>query len=383
MESASVSSEHALILLVFSGIHFLYFHLIKAFVPYIASDRKRLSWILTVKSCLILSLTGSYLAYDTIQTTFSRPLPFGSYCDVSHSWSTKVLWRDRMSARGLYSSHVVAIGPAMSDRSTQHPGSTWIVLNSYPHRPQYAWLVDPASTNGYATATLEVQDQIKELHSTNRTPALSESAMGWVMDCKATEEEAQSRWFFDLRSTPADSWAGQMLTVYFGSYLLMDLVCGWLYYREKVKLLTGWFHHTLYVGLCYKALHLHHAHLLACHMVMEFPTLFLGLGQIYKPFRSDILFAVTFFLSRILMDCLLSHEVIVNRPDVPLSLKSFIVFKSALHIKFLVDLIRQQIRLWGKRMQQSHVPTANFVHMDAFIKTETDKAVRVEEICCL
>ncbi|KAF9963908.1 hypothetical protein BGZ70_007108 [Mortierella alpina] len=380
MESASVTSEHSLILLVFSGAHFLFFHLIKAFVPYIASDRKRLSWVLTVKACLVLSLTGSYLAYDTIQTIFSSPTPFGSDCGVSQSWPAEVVSRDNMSVRGQYRSHVVAMGPVMSDQSSNYQGPALLALDASVYHPHYAMdpgFAGPGSTNkGDIIARLRVQRQIEELHSTHRT--LAHSARGWVTDGKATEA-AQSRWFFDLRSTPADSWAGQMLTVYFVSYLLMDLVCGWLYYREKVNLLTGWFHHTLYLGLCYKALHLRYAHLLACHMVMEW------LGQIYKPFRSDLLFAVTFFLSRILMDCLLSHEVIANRPDVPLSLKSFIVFKSALHIKFLVDLVRQQIRLWSKRTQQSRAPTANSVHMDAFVKAETefDKGAPVEGICCL
>ncbi|KAF9286795.1 hypothetical protein BGZ68_002547 [Mortierella alpina] len=373
MESLPISSGHLLVLLVFSGLHFVYFHLIKAFVPYIASDRKRLSWVLTVKAGLVLSLTGSYLTYYTIPTIFSKSVPSGSHCDVSPARRPMVISQDNITARARYDSHVVALGSALGESFTDLSGPAVMVLDPiiYHYRHPLASGSAISDFSHSDTIASRAQSRIDEPHFTNKTLLQSESVRGKgkADHCKATEA-VPSRWFFDLRFTPADSWVGQMLTVYFISYLLMDLLCGYLYYREKVNILTGWFHHTVYICLCYKALRLRYAHILACHMVMEFPTFFMGLGQIHKPFRNDLLFAVTFFLFRIVLDCLLSHEVIANRPDVPFSLKSFVLFKSALHVKFLVDLIRQQIRLWSTRLQRDHSSAATVVHINTLTKAE-------------
>ncbi|KAG0210741.1 hypothetical protein BGX28_009016 [Mortierella sp. GBA30] len=186
----------------------------------------------------------------------------------------------------------------------------------------------------------------------------------------------RSRWFFDLRFTPTDSWAGQLMTIYFASYLLMDLVCGWYHYREKMNLLTGWIHHSMYLWVCYYATRLGHAHLLACHTVMEVPTFFMGLGQVYKPFRNDFLFTTTFLLFRILYDCAITHEIVVNRPESFISIKIISLLKVALHFKFFSDLVKQQIRLRSNR-KDSYIKATSLITEE--VRSTTMRDISSEE----
>ncbi|KAJ7757214.1 hypothetical protein DFH07DRAFT_868139 [Mycena maculata] len=86
---------------------------------------------------------------------------------------------------------------------------------------------------------------------------------------------------------------------FFQAYLVADLITGALAYRDQVGLLTGWVHHVLYIFVCEVSLNRGWAGLFCLAACMELPTLFLALGSLRPSWRSNTLFALAFFTTRI------------------------------------------------------------------------------------
>jgi hypothetical protein len=98
---------------------------------------------------------------------------------------------------------------------------------------------------------------------------------------------------------------------------------GAAYYRAEVALLTGWIHHTIYVLIVEVAIKRSWAHIfclcaamevndlcldlvaILTHLAIQLPTFILALGSIYPNFRSNTLFALAFFTTRIVFHILL------------------------------------------------------------------------------
>ena len=100
---------------------------------------------------------------------------------------------------------------------------------------------------------------------------------------------------------------------------------GAVYYRSQVGLLTGWVHHTAYIMIVELAIRRSWTHIFCLCAAMEVsffflwgqnpkktctkankvPTFFLGFMTLHSDFRSNTLFAVAFFLTRILFHVIL------------------------------------------------------------------------------
>ncbi|KAG7095011.1 hypothetical protein E1B28_005806 [Marasmius oreades] len=92
---------------------------------------------------------------------------------------------------------------------------------------------------------------------------------------------------------------------FFQSYLLADLTAGIFYYRGRINLLTGWMHHIAYVGIVEFAIRQRRPHIFCLAAFMELPTFILGVFILAPKTRSNVLFAVVFFLTRILFNIVL------------------------------------------------------------------------------
>ncbi|KAI3607445.1 hypothetical protein WG66_004695 [Moniliophthora roreri] len=92
---------------------------------------------------------------------------------------------------------------------------------------------------------------------------------------------------------------------FFQAYLLADLAAGVLHYRDQVNLLTGWVHHIVYVGIVEYAVRMGWGNVFCLCAFMELPTFILGLSILAPRTRSNILFAATFFLTRIVFHIVL------------------------------------------------------------------------------
>ncbi|KAF9178378.1 hypothetical protein BGZ51_007700 [Haplosporangium sp. Z 767] len=307
------SAGHWYMLLACCSFHLTYFYLVKFFVPYIAMDRRRLSWVLTFTTALIVSVVAPYVTIDSIGTIFSDPsIPLHSVHSLS---SHSPLLSDSSESLGFLRRYGI-VSPLTPESAKNIRQESMV-----PYVVQDQDLTEPDSNTDF------------DAKSDMTSPGSTSSSPG------------RSRWFFDMRYAPSDSLGGQGLVVFFAAYLLTDLLIGLLHYREKISFFAGWFHHTMYIMFCYHTIQMGQSHTFASFFIMEVPTAIMGLGQLHKPLRNDMLFSASFVCFRIVYDFALTHELVINRSDIPITLKGVMLFKSLMHFKFLIDLIKQQIRL--------------------------------------
>ncbi|PRP79950.1 hypothetical protein PROFUN_05926 [Planoprotostelium fungivorum] len=97
----------------------------------------------------------------------------------------------------------------------------------------------------------------------------------------------------------------QYLLRFFQAFLISDLIIGFLSYREEVDMISGWAHHVVYLGIVEIAIHNRLTEIFCLCFIMELPTFVLGMGKIAPTMRSNHLFAITFFLTRIFFHAVL------------------------------------------------------------------------------
>lgn len=97
----------------------------------------------------------------------------------------------------------------------------------------------------------------------------------------------------------ADSNFHTGFVCFFISYLILDLVLGCMYYRQRITLMTGWVHHVFYIVTLTWFLRLRISSLFTIASILELPTLILAAGSMVHEWRSDLLFGSTFFILRL------------------------------------------------------------------------------------
>jgi hypothetical protein len=93
---------------------------------------------------------------------------------------------------------------------------------------------------------------------------------------------------------------GRTGCLYMLSFLFADFGLGLIDYREQMRIDTGYIHHTAYVFILCYALSRGFTQYFVVLAIAEVPTFLLAVGSIFPSLRQDLLFGVTFFLSRIL-----------------------------------------------------------------------------------
>ncbi|KAG0072851.1 hypothetical protein BGZ89_002438 [Linnemannia elongata] len=112
---------------------------------------------------------------------------------------------------------------------------------------------------------------------------------------------------------PRESGLATGYCAYFVSYLICDLVLGCVYYRDFVDPLSGWAHHLFYLGVMSRATAQGNiSTLFAMGTPIEVSTIFLATGHIFPTLRSDVVFATSFFLARIVYPIALLPELVLN-----------------------------------------------------------------------
>ncbi|KAF8145036.1 hypothetical protein K438DRAFT_1735644 [Mycena galopus ATCC 62051] len=86
---------------------------------------------------------------------------------------------------------------------------------------------------------------------------------------------------------------------FFQAYLTADMLVGGLCYRSQIGFLTGWVHHVHHVLITETTIRSGWAHLFCLAAVMELPTFILGASTLLPALRSNVVFALTFFATRI------------------------------------------------------------------------------------
>lgn len=109
-----------------------------------------------------------------------------------------------------------------------------------------------------------------------------------------------------------ENFVDELLTIYFISYLIVDIVLGTIYYRKYLNNLSGYPHHIVYIIVCFMSLHQKSYKLFMLYMICELPTFILALGSYDERYRQNKLFGITFFLTRIVHFIYISSHVFNN-----------------------------------------------------------------------
>ncbi|KAI1314451.1 hypothetical protein EDD11_002153 [Mortierella claussenii] len=367
IESTALRSEHLHMFLASCAIHITYFYLIKSLVPSIGKDRRRLSWVLTLTTAIIVSIAGPMNTFHTLRTIFSDPVPYTMY--ASSPASINNFNNNAVVASKLFRYDITFPSDFDSSASAQQgnrKGQDSIIVTLDPSliiqkQPSEDQSHLESSTRSEKTldqkkqVTIKIDTQADDVRARIKfyeaidAPYLSSSSSrtNWrtISPSSFWHSVRHSRWFFDLRFTPSDSPVSQATVIFFACYLVLDIVLGSVHYRERISILTGWFHHIMYMGICYYTIVTGQAHIFASFMIIEIPTIIMGFGFLHKAFRKDILFGLSFLAFRIVFDFVLTHEMIMNRPSMSAATKAILLFKSAMNFKFFLDWISQQTRL--------------------------------------
>jgi hypothetical protein len=104
---------------------------------------------------------------------------------------------------------------------------------------------------------------------------------------------------WNVQSFQVDRTLDTLVLCYFVSYLLLDLCLGSIYYKRQINLLTGWIHHSVYTVITIYFLRYRLGGFFTTASILEMPTLIMAFGCLRSRFRSDYLFAATFFAFRL------------------------------------------------------------------------------------
>ncbi|KAF9017581.1 hypothetical protein BGZ52_004955 [Haplosporangium bisporale] len=336
-------------------IQISYFHALRFLSPALRNDRKRISWVLTWISTSVLGVASLVAMYTSCRIVFQKPIPYELYNHADPSTGV------------LYRRFDVAFPPP----HRLSPGIEWVSSSPWQKQdPQIPSLcLEQFSLVSVATDKNVTENEpcectqedhrrnmlnfYRHIDDTFYAPASSPKAayptgswaelFGWF--------RLPTRLFFDMTFSPAAAAYAQWMMLFFASYLSMDLVFGTIYYKEKITLISGYLHHSLYIFICNVSLCTGYTVPCAYLYFMEIPTAFLGTGFIFPSLRHDNLFGLLFFVFRIVLDPLMAHEILRNTTMTPIG-KAMVLIKIPVNIKFFVDWIVRQKKLRRRAQQQ-------------------------------
>lgn len=219
-------------------VHFLYFQAIRALFPALNKDRKRLSWILTSVSTPVISILWLVSVLTICRTVWQDPVPFELYSRADPTTGV------------FYRRYDIPFRP-----STSYVGNPLVLSpqQEYGHQLNALCLEEiipcQCTLQEYERDMWNFYRQVDSTFyapmssSTRDYPAWSYAQVfGWL--------RLPPRLFFDTTFSPGTTVFAEWTILFFASYLSMDLVLGMIYYRDKITLLSGYFHHTFHLFVC-------------------------------------------------------------------------------------------------------------------------------------
>ncbi len=160
-----------------------------------------------------------------------------------------------------------------------------------------------------------------------------------------------------------------IINIWFSYSLLLDLIVGYVFYREYVGILTGYIHHVVFIWMMYVSAtgqpiplttnsalppliksswnQISSGSLFSSTFSMmiieDFPTFLLGLGSIFSQYRTDKGFGWTFFLLRICYHCSMIYYA--SRCHVDPIVMMLLFFTLSLHLFWFWGWIKKYSNL--------------------------------------
>lgn len=149
---------------------------------------------------------------------------------------------------------------------------------------------------------------------------------------------------FDVRVMVVDTRINRFICTFFGTFCLLDIAYGMLFYPKQIDLLTGWVHHSVYLWLMYYV-HVHHIQGgFALFLVEELPTFLLALGNVSREWRTNFAFGAAFFATRIAWHGWLLSKFWAARRTIAQPLWPLVTLTLALHLHWFYGFTLQQMR---------------------------------------
>lgn len=113
----------------------------------------------------------------------------------------------------------------------------------------------------------------------------------------------------------ADDKLSRLILLFFLATNIMDLIIGAICYPEFVDPFSSIAHHIFYnIFITILLFHGYSRGFVLCFL-MEIPTFILALGTVWKEYRSDVLFGVSFLLTRVFYNAYLAYRLRLLSPD--------------------------------------------------------------------
>ena len=98
----------------------------------------------------------------------------------------------------------------------------------------------------------------------------------------------------------SDDQLSLFAVIYFATCNLLDLILALFYYKDDMDILSGWIHHTFYFLFMVVLIRYHSTFGFSFVFIEEFPTLLLALGHVSSSLRNDLLFGISFIITRVI-----------------------------------------------------------------------------------
>jgi hypothetical protein len=129
------------------------------------------------------------------------------------------------------------------------------------------------------------------------------------------------------------------------SYFLSDLLIGIQYYPQILNknILTSYIHHSGYILLFIYGIYSNNSHLYILGLPYEIPTILLNIGNIDPRYRNDKLFALLFFIFRIL------HNLLILKISFTINTNIFIfsIFTFILHLYWFINYMKRYRQIFN------------------------------------
>jgi hypothetical protein len=134
---------------------------------------------------------------------------------------------------------------------------------------------------------------------------LNESQKAYIMSIKSSMTLFLLSIFFNIKYFISDDFnSNDFIVIHLGilnliAYFFMDCVIGRKEYNKYLLSLSGYIHHIIYIVVSVVCIKLNIILPYILFLIEELPTLILSLGKFNSNLRSDNLFGMTFFVTRI------------------------------------------------------------------------------------
>mmetsp|Transcript_35451 Transcript_35451/g.79998 ORF Transcript_35451/g.79998 Transcript_35451/m.79998 type:complete len:200 (+) Transcript_35451:335-934(+) len=106
-------------------------------------------------------------------------------------------------------------------------------------------------------------------------------------------------WEWDESANFETDPLSHFIVTYFLVFLVMDIICCVMHYRDQMGFFDGWFHHSCYLGFFGWCLMKGFTIGILTTMPLEFPTVIIATGRVFPKLRQDLMFGFLFFLTRV------------------------------------------------------------------------------------